>query len=103
MMGMAIDARCRMFLCRASPTKGMVTGMSVDRLQINHVAAHLRHWHARRSPTTIDAPTEARTPTPNPTHRHSSGGRPRTLPLRSCCCAAAQSLQTPRSDKCASS
>jgi hypothetical protein len=43
MMGMAIDARRRTFLCRVSPMRGMVTGMSADRLQISHAAAHLRH------------------------------------------------------------
>jgi hypothetical protein len=66
-------------------------------------AVHLRHRRARRSPTTIDAPTKARTPTPTVTHHRFSGGRPRTLPLRPCCCAAARSLQPPRSDECASS
>jgi hypothetical protein len=59
--------------------------------------------HACWNSTTTDAPTEARMPTPMLTHRHPSSGRPRTLPLRPCCYAAARSLQPPRSDECASS
>jgi hypothetical protein len=70
----------------------MVTGVSTDRLWISPSATDLRYRRVCRSPTTIDALTEARTPTPTPTHHYSSGGRPRTSPLRPCCCAAARSL-----------
>jgi hypothetical protein len=103
MMGMAIDARRRTFLCSVSPEKGIKAGVSTDRLPISHAAARLRHRRMHRSPATIDAPTEARTSTLTPTHRHSSGGRPRTLPPRPCCCAAARSPQPPRRDERASS
>jgi hypothetical protein len=103
MMGMAIDARRRTFLCRASPARGMATDVSTDRLQISRAAAHLRHQRAHRSPTTISAPTQVRTPTPMLTHRHSSSGHPRTLLLRPCCCSATRSLQPLRRDECASS
>jgi hypothetical protein len=32
MRGMAIDTRCRMFLCRVSPTRRTATGASADLL-----------------------------------------------------------------------
>jgi hypothetical protein len=37
----------------------METGVSADRLQVSHVAVHLRHRRVCRSLTTIDALTEA--------------------------------------------
>jgi hypothetical protein len=56
---------------------------------------------ARRRPTTIDAPMKVRMPMP--THHFSSGGRPRTWPMRPCCCVATRSPQPPRSSVCWSS
>jgi hypothetical protein len=102
--GMAIDARRRTFLCRGSPTRGTATGASAVRLPISRTAARLHRRHWGRRPTTIDTRTEAQTsmPTPTLTPHHSSGRRFRTSPLRPCCCAAARSLQPPRSDGCAS-
>jgi hypothetical protein len=76
-----------------SPATGMETGSSVVRLQTSRTAVHLRHQCTHRSLTTINAPMDARTPTPTPTHRHFSGRRPKTLLLRPCCCAAVRSLQ----------
>jgi hypothetical protein len=58
------------------PRGRTATGASADRLQSSRVVAHLRRPHARRSPTTIDAPMKARMPTP--THHLSSGRRTRT-------------------------
>jgi hypothetical protein len=55
-----------------SPATGMEIGASVVRLQTSRTVVHLRHRCARRSPTTIDAPMEARTPTPTPMHRYFS-------------------------------
>jgi hypothetical protein len=40
MMGMAIDARCRTFLCRVSPAKRIATGANADRLQTSRVVAY---------------------------------------------------------------
>jgi hypothetical protein len=76
MMGTTIDAPCRTFLCRASPAKRTATSANAGRLQTSRVVAHLRRPHARRSPTTIDAPTEVQMLTP--TRRRSFDGRPRT-------------------------
>jgi hypothetical protein len=61
--------------------------------------------HADRRVTTTDVPMRARTSTQTPTLMlcHFSGGCLRTLPPWPCCCAAARSLQPPRSDECASS
>jgi hypothetical protein len=86
--GTTIDARRRMFLCRGSPVRAMATGASADRLQTSHCRC------VCRSPTTSDAPPEARTSTrmPKLTLRHFSAGRLRTLPLGPCCCVAARSL-----------
>jgi hypothetical protein len=46
---------------------------------------------------------QARTSTSTPTQHHSFGGRPKTWPLRLCCCATARSWQPSRSGECASS
>jgi hypothetical protein len=73
---MAIDARCRTFLCRASPMRGMATSTNADRLQTSRAVAHLCRLRVHRSPTTIDTPMEAQMRTP--THRLSSDRRPRT-------------------------
>jgi hypothetical protein len=97
----AINAQCRMFLCRGSPTRGMTTGTRAVRLPTSRAAAHQRRRHADRRATTTDALTRARTPML--TLHHFSRGRLRTLPPPPCCCAAARSLQPPRSDGCASS
>jgi hypothetical protein len=91
----------RTFLCRANPARRIATGANADRLQISRVVMRLHHRHARRTPTTIDAPMEAQMPTSM--HCHSSGGRPRTLPLWPCCCVAAWSSQPLKSGVCKSS
>jgi hypothetical protein len=75
-MGMESDARCRTFLYRARPARRTTTGVNAGRLQTSRVVVHLHRPHACRSPTTTDAPTEARMPMP--THRRSSDGRPKT-------------------------
>jgi hypothetical protein len=75
-VGHAIDARHKTSLCWANPTRGTETGESTDRARISRAAARLRRRHARRSPTTINAPMKVRMPTS--THHLSSGGHPRT-------------------------
>jgi hypothetical protein len=107
----AIDARCRMFLCRESPPppRGTTTGTSAARLPISPAAAHLHRRRVGCRATTTNATTRAQTSTLMATLaltltlRHSSGGRLRTLLLRPCCYAAAQSSRPPRSDECANS
>jgi hypothetical protein len=64
--GTRIDARCRTFLCRESPVTRMATDACSVRLLTNRMAVHLRRRHAGRSPTSIDAPMVAQTPT----HHH---------------------------------
>jgi hypothetical protein len=93
------------YLCRVRPARGTGTGASAVQLSISRTAARLCHRHAGRRPTTTNAPTEVRmsTPTPTLTPRPSSGERLRTSPLQPCCCAAARSLQPPRSDGCTNS
>jgi hypothetical protein len=83
----------------------MATGVSAARLRTSRMDVHLRRRRAGQSPTTTDAPTQARTSTRTPTSMlwHSSGWRLKTLPLQPCCYAAARSLQPPRNDECASS
>jgi hypothetical protein len=97
------DAQRRTFLCRGSPVRARTTGASTIRLPISRTAAHLRHRHAGWCVTTTDVPTKVRMSmlTLMLTTRHSYGGRPKTSLLRSCCCAAARSLQPLRSDVCA--
>jgi hypothetical protein len=75
-MGMASDAQCRTFLYRVSPARRMTTGANVGRLQTSRMVMHIRRPRARRSPTTIDAPTEARMLVPM--HCRSFDGRPKT-------------------------
>jgi hypothetical protein len=81
--------------------RGMATSASAVRLPTSRTATHQHHRHAGRHTTTTDAPMRARTSTPTPmlTLRRSSGGCHRTLPLRPCCCAAAQRWRPPRSDE----
>jgi hypothetical protein len=76
---------------QGEPPRGMATGASTARLQTSRMTAHLRRRHVGQSSTTTDAPMEARmsTRTPTLTLRHFSGGRLKTLPLRTCYCAAA--------------
>jgi hypothetical protein len=91
------------------PPRGTTTGTSAARLPISPAAAHLRRRRVGCRATTTNATTRARTSTLMPTLaltltlRHSSGGRLRTLLLRPCCYAAAQSSRPPRSDECANS
>jgi hypothetical protein len=103
--GTVTDAPHRTFLCRGSPARGTATGASAVRLSISRTVVHLRRRHAGQRATTTDAPTKVQmsTPTLTLTPRHSSGECPTTSPLRPYCCAAARSLQPPRSDECASS
>jgi hypothetical protein len=54
----------------------MTTGANVGRLQTSRMVMHIRRPRARRSPTTIDAPTEARMLVPM--HCRSFDGRPKT-------------------------
>jgi hypothetical protein len=46
MRGIAIDARCRTFLCRANPVRRTTTGTNADQLQTSHVVMHLRRTRA---------------------------------------------------------
>jgi hypothetical protein len=84
--------------------RGMANSVSAARLLNGRGAAHQHHRHEGRHVTTTDAPTRALTSMPMPTltHRHSSGGRRRTLPRQPCYCAAVWRRRPPRSDECAS-